>query len=245
MKRLSLAGAALAVAVFAVACSNDTTAPTTAPGIVPLASKSANTGWKVSNILPGTSKLWDINQLDASAGAVGSFPINEFLTTTTGSFAVYLLDNYNVDITGQTFNATAAWTPGTYVTRGPAADGAYVRFVFKDVTSGLYTSSDYWWSTVNCDLNGAATCNLTAALTDRTLWTNLCGKSATDTNSYSGANCVGGTDPAVSPYDGFTNAMKNVKQVGLSFGRASRYASGVALVGAAGTFTLNTFAITQ
>lgn len=228
-----------------MACSNDTTAPTKTPGIAPMASMApANTNWKVYNILPATSKLWDINQLDASADNVGSFPINQFLTQTTGSFAVYLLNNYNVDITDETFVMTAAWTAGNYVTRGPATDGAYVRFVFKDVTSGPYTSNDYWWSSANCSLNGQITCSLlTAALTDRALWSNICGQRADDTNTYPGANCVGGTDPAVSPYDGFTNAMKNVKQVGLSFGRASRYASGVALIGETGTFTLNAFTI--
>ncbi len=229
-----------------MACSNDTTGPTKTPGIASMASMApANTNWKVYNILPATSKLWDINQLDASDGNVGSFPINTFDSPTTGSFAVYLLNNYNVDITGQTFNATAAWTAtGLFVTRGSAADGAYVRFVFKDVASGPYTSSDYWWSTVNCDLNGAVPCTLTAALTNRTLWTNLCGQHADDATIYPAQpNCVDGTDPAGSPYDGFTNAMKKVKQVGLSFGRGSRYASGVAVMGAASTFTLNTFTI--
>lgn len=55
---------------------------------------------------------------------------------------------------------------------------------------------------------------------------------------------MGGTDPAVSPYDGFTNAMANVKQLGLAFGSAGSYASGIALDGGAGTFTMTGFTVT-
>jgi hypothetical protein len=61
---------------------------------------------------------------------------------------------------------------------------------------------------------------------------------------HPGPNCVGGTDPAVSPYDGFSNAMKNVKQIGLAFGSSGSYASGIAMNGTTGTFTLTQFVIT-
>ena len=129
------------------------------------------------------------------------------------------------------------WTLGAYTNRGtgPALD-AYVRLEFQDTASGAYTSNDYWWFTGTtgtgvADLNVGTSATLTASLADRTQWTNICGQSATDTVPQPGPNCVGGTDPAVSPYDGFTNALKNVKEVNLSFGRAARYASGVAAVG--------------
>ena len=59
---------------------------------------------------------------------------------------------------------------------------------------------------------------------------------------HSGPDCVGGTYPAESPYDGFTNALKNVKEVGLSFG-GSGYARGVALDGGTASFQLNSFTV--
>jgi hypothetical protein len=85
---------------------------------------------------------------------------------------------------------------------------------------------------------------VTARLNDRANWSNICGQNATDTIAHPGPNCVGTTDPAVSPYDGFTNAMKNVKEIGLSFGSAGSYASGIALDGGPGTFTMTNFTVT-
>jgi len=85
---------------------------------------------------------------------------------------------------------------------------------------------------------------VTARLNDRANWSNICGQNATDTIAHPGPNCVGTTDPAVSPYDGFTNAMANVKEIGLSFGSAGSYASGIALDGGPGTFTMTNFTVT-
>jgi hypothetical protein len=188
------------------------------------------TPWRIYNILPGSNSLWDINKVQYSGGVL-SFPFHEFQTTTSGSFAVYLENNYNLDITNKTITADVNWTPGTnYISRSGVPGDAHVRLEFQDVTSGPFTSNDYWWNTGNLDLNLASSGTLTGSLADRSQWTNICGQSATDTTPHPGPNCVGGTDPAVSPYDGFTKAMKNVKQVSLSFGRASSYASGVATV---------------
>jgi hypothetical protein len=200
-------------------------------------------GWKVYNIDAATSK-WDIEKAAAFPGGVAQFPFDRFVSTTSGSFAVYLLNNFNSDITGKTISGNMAWDEGTYLTRGPASDGAFVRLEFQDVGNGHFVSNDYWWSSVSLDLNAVTSGTLTAALTDRTLWTNICGQSATDIVAHPGPNCTGGTDPAVSPFDGFTNAMKNVKLVGLSFGRASRFASGVAVTVTPASFRLNTFTIT-
>jgi hypothetical protein len=138
-----------------------------------------------------------------------------------------------------------AWDKGTYLTRGPASDGAYVRLEFQDVGNGDFVSNDYWWYSVKLDLNEVTSGTFTAALTDRGLWSNICGKFATDHNSYAGPNCTYGIDPATSPYDGFTNAMKNVKLVGFSFGRASSFASGVAVTVAPASFRLKSFTITR
>jgi hypothetical protein len=219
----------------------------------PASAADPGKNWRVYNVKPATSSFWDINKTQAYTGGIGllQFPIQQFDSEITGSFAVYLLNNYNVNITGQTLTATASWTGGSYLNRS-VSGSAYVRLEFQDVTAGPYTSNDYWWSTgtaapLALDLNAGTSGTLTASLTEagRAQWTNLCGQSATDTTVYAGPDCgLGGTYPAVSPYDGFTNAMKNVKQLGLSFGNASRYASGVALDGGTGIFRVQSFTIT-
>ena len=48
----------------------------------------------------------------------------------------------------------------------------------------------------------------------------------------------------MSPHDGFTKAMKNVKEVSLSFGCTNAYARGVAITGVTGSFELNSYTIT-
>lgn len=169
------------------------------------------------------------------------------MSPTEGSFAVCLLNNYNVDMTGKTLTSTTSWTLSTqYVTRSTWATvdpcpGAFVRFEFQDVTAGPY-DNDYWWSTVNFDLNAVASGTLIASLADRNLWTNQAGKSATDTTP----NWVDWTGKivALSPYDGFTKATANVTQLGLSFGSSCRYASGIAIDGGTSTFTMSSFSIT-
>ena len=201
--------------------------------------------WRVFNAMPDTAKFWDINQAKSNGSGGVQFPFQQFVSTTTGSFAVYLENNYNNDLTDKTISADVNWTPGKYTNRGtgPTLD-AYVRLEFQDVASGNYTSNDYWWNTGSLNLNAVSSGTLTGSLSDRSQWTNVCGQAATDTTPHPGSNCVGGTDPAVSPYDGFTNAMKNVKQVNLSFGRASRFASGVAAVDTDNaTFDLTRFTV--
>jgi hypothetical protein len=200
--------------------------------------------WRVFNVMPATSKFWDINKPDTTTSGGKEFPIQRFDSATTGSFVVYFLNNYNVSLTDDSVvTADVSWTSGVYVTRGYPDPTARVRLEFQDVTSGKYTSNDYWWYSGYLDLNTAAGGTLTAALNDRANWTNVCGQPATDMTPHPGPNCVGGTDPAVSPYDGFTHAMAKVKMIGLSFGRASRYASGVARLDASGTFTMSDFRV--
>ncbi len=204
--------------------------------------------WRVYNYEPATSFLWDINKAVAGTDSQ-SFPVQQFDSTTTGSFAIYLENNYNVPMTeAQTISVSANWTAGTYVTRGSASDGAYARVWFQDVASGTYSSNDLWWYHGSLDLNTLTSGTITASLSDRANWSNVCGEFANDTNSYptppGQTNCVGTIDDATSPYDGFTNAMTNVKRIGISFGRGSAYASGIALVGGTGTFTLTSFTIT-
>ena len=205
--------------------------------IVPaFASNGLGKNWRVYNVKPATNSFWDINKLASD----GQFPIQQFDTTSTGSFAVYVLNNYNIDMTDATLSTHVSWTSGTYKTRSTACSDAYVRFEFQDVTAGPYDSNDYWWSTVNLNLNASTLGTLEASLADRTLWTNQSGKSAIDvTENWKQWQ---GDIVAMSPYDGFTKAMQNVKQVGLSFGSCG-YASGVALDGKTGTFTMSDFDI--
>lgn len=228
MRRLPALGASLLLMLsFAVPVA-------AAPGTTDLMGEQ----WRVYNVKPATSSFWDINKLRA-----GTFPVQEFVTTTSGSFAVYVLNNYNVDMTGKTLTTDLSWSPSTsYVTRGTAGSGAFVRFEFQDVTAGPYDSNDYWWSTVNLDLNALTSGQLIASLADRALWTNQSGKSATDTTED--WQQWQGDIVHTSPYDGFTKAMKNVKQLGLSFGNASSYASGIAIVGGTGTFAMTSFSVT-
>jgi hypothetical protein len=199
--------------------------------------------WRIWNVQPATSSFWDINK---TTDPGQSFPVQSFLSKSTGSFAVYLENNYNVSLTAnQTLTASAYWTAGTYATRSTTFPGAYGRFWFQDVMSGRSTSNDYWWYSGSIlDLSGSTSGTVTAPLNDRANWSNICGQNATDTIAHPGPNCVGTTDPAVSPYDGFTNAMKNVKEIGLSFGSAGSYASGVAINGTPGTFTMTNFTVT-
>lgn len=217
--------------------------------ITPAKSPKLGTNWRVFSVEPGTNFFWDVDRPQADPGGLLEFPILQFQSTSSGSFVVYLSNNYNYNLTGSTLTAHAMWPADEYVTRGPASDGAYVRFEFQDVSEGPYTANDYWWSTgtsipgTSLNLNTSTSGTLHASLADRTLWTNLCGKRADDhTATYS--DCITGAPLKLSPYDGFTRALKRVKQVGLSFGRASRYASGVAAESGTEIFYLIDFTIT-
>ncbi len=207
----------------------------------PITTDLSNNNWRVFNINTAEPKLWDINKAPSlDAGGVG-FTFNQL---STGWFSVYLKTNYG-DLTDKTtITANTSWTTSTqYVSRSLVPGDAHFRLEFQSA-QGNYNSNDYWWNTNSLDLNAVSVGTLTGNLTNREEWTNLCGQSATDTTAHPGPNCVGGTDPAVSPYDGFTSAMRNVKEVGLSFGRAGAYASGVAINGVPASFQLNSFTVT-
>lgn len=226
---------------MAIGISSIATMPASAQG----KSQDLGKNWRVFNVKPDTSSFWDINKAADLPGGVVQFPIQPFLTKTTGSFAVYLLNNYNVDMTGKTFNMNATWTPGSYETRSTSFPGAYVRFEFQDVTSGPYDANDYWWSTGgnSLDLNAATGGTLTVSLNDPSKWSNLCGRSATDTTApYT--DCITGNQIDVSPAAGFANAVKKVKLAGIAFGSSGSYASGVAIDGTnAGNFQVWNFTI--
>ena len=208
----------------------------------PFVTDLSNNNWRVFNINADEAKLWDINKAPSlDAGGLG-FTFNPL---STGWYSVYLNTNYGDLSDKTTITAATSWTASTdYVNRNGTPDGAYFRLYFQSA-QGNYTSNDYWWNTQYLDLNGVSSGTLTGDLTVRTQWTNLCGQRADDIVAHPGPNCVGGTDPDVSPSDGFDNAKRNVKDVGLSFGRASRYASGVAIDDTVpASFQLNSFTVT-
>ena len=94
------------------------------------------------------------------------------------------------------------------------------------------------------NLNAVTEDVLSVSLKDRSKWSNLCGQRADDDVTIrTGTDCVGGEYPGVTAYDGFTNAVKNVKQVGVSFGNTNSYASGVAVEDGTGEFTINNYTI--
>jgi hypothetical protein len=84
------------------------------------------------------------------------------------------------------------------------------------------------------------TTTLVAPLADRANWINQSGRNALDTT----VNWVEWQGDVVhmSPYDGFTKAMKNVKIVSLSFGGCG-YASSVAVKTGTASFDLLSFSI--
>ena len=237
----------LAVSVLLAGCAATPLQPTDKPGDVAFASKD-NPNWRVYNAMPATAKFWDINQLQALDGGVGTFPFQQYDSPTTGSFAIYLLLNSNYDITDKIIAANVAisGTPGAFYTRsGTTCSGAFVRLEFQDVTAGPYDSNDYWWSANAVDLSTLTTDQALSASTadaNRANWTNQAGLPATNTTpnwtDWTGATV------ALSPYDGFTKALKNVKQLGLSFGSSCRYASGVAVQNTGAAFDLLSYTVT-
>jgi hypothetical protein len=196
--------------------------------------------WRVFNVNPSVPKLWDINKAgSAPTGLVGfTFP-----KLSSGWYAAYLNTNYGDLSQMSTITGVANWTASSYENRGSTPGSAFFRVYFQ-AAEGNPNSNDYWWSTVSCDLNASNGCFLFADLNNTATWSNLCGKPANDTNTYPGPNCIGGTDPNVSPADGFVNAKRNVKYVGLSFGGGNFFANGVAnRLAPSAAFTLSSYKV--
>lgn len=173
-----------------------------------------------------------------------SFP----LLNESQGYTVYMLANDNKDLTGKTITAIVrvdAESGTTFVGRGLCDDRtATVGLEFQDTSAGANDSNDYWWSIDRPSLaslmNGGT---LVASLADRANWINQDGRPATDTTE----DWVqwNGEIVHMSPYDGFTKAMKNVKEVSFSFGDGCYYACGVAVSGTGtASFDLLSFSIT-
>jgi hypothetical protein len=191
--------------------------------------------WRIFSVQPDGTPFWDFDKAPSlDAGGVW-FP---FAQVADDEYAVYLLANYNVNLTGKTITATVAVHVSTdtlFWTRSTACvnDGndAYVRLEFQTVAqTPNYGPDDYWWSTDGNSLNLstlalASPQTLSVSTIDLTKWSNLDGQLAS-------------SRPAA-----FAKALKNVKEVSLSFGSPCRYASGVAVTGGGGIFELLNYTI--
>lgn len=197
--------------------------------------------WKILDrvTLPNGNVNFATRHPDAIPGGGISFP----LLNESDGYTSYLLGNYNKDLTGKTITAVVK-VVATSGTTFVSDDGclAEVGLEFQDTSAGTYDSNDYWWYLQRptlASLAGVET-TLTAPLDDRENWINQSGKSALDTTE----NWLEwqGDYVHMSPYDGFTKAMKNVKIVSLSFGGCG-YARGVAVSSGTASFDLLSYSI--
>lgn len=194
--------------------------------------------WKVYTIKAATNSWANLSKATSVPAGGVKFDFQPYSSTTTGQYSVYLLTGVSkLNLTGKTITASvaAAATLGSaFYTRSTACDNtgsdAYVRLEFQSTTSGPYSPSDYWWST------GANAINLSTLVTEAS---DSLSFSTTNPADWSNINGQSGTDDP----DGFANAQKNVKQIGLAFGSSCRYASGVAISGGSGSFHLLSYSI--
>ena len=211
-----------------------------------MAVKPTNTvlvkNWFVYNRSSVFAKLWDDNKATALGNGGVGFEFNQESTTW---YSAYLKAHYNGDLTGTTITANVSVTDSSSPTFVSRLGGTPTVGIVIKSAEGNWGVNDYWWPTNRVPLSTLGTdVDITASTSesDRANWINICGKSANDPTVYSGPDCVGGTYPAESPYEGFTNALKNVKEVGLSFG-GNGYARGVALSSGTASFQLNSFIV--
>jgi len=190
-------------------------------------------GWKILTTvtLPNGNTNFMTTHPDAAEGGGLSFS----LPKDGDGYTNYLLRNYNQDLTGQTITAIVSVTGSGFVSRaGSFCSGSSVpsvRIEFQDTSAGTYLPTDYWWS----DVNGATTLadasagpvNLTGDTTVPADWSDINGESATLHRPE------------------FAAALRNVKQVNLSFGGGSCFANGVAVTSGPATFTLQSLTISS
>ena len=216
---------------------------------------STTAQWRILSLVPLPNGGLNYATTHPTSTALNGGPALAFSlpSSDSGEYAVYMLVNHNSNqepLTGATKTATVSVmctsASCTFAWRGTTTGApASVRIKIQDTTSGAYTPNDYWWYHGAVSLASATGTAITinADTNDRASWSNICGQSATDTNVYAGQDCVGGTYPGVSPYDGFTTALANAKIISFSFGGGSFFANGVAVTGSA-TFTATPFVIT-
>lgn len=152
-----------------------------------------------------------------------------FLDASTDEYTVYVHNSWGGDLEGMEIVATVSIRVDSgdpqFVTRTPDYD-AYVRLEFQS-TPGPYDVFDYWWSYQCVALD------------------NLVDESFTFRVPLEGAlwQCInGGWTGEVYPAE-FDYAMENVHEVGFSFGRLPRWASGAAVTDGEATFIVTSYII--
>ncbi len=161
-----------------------------------------------------------------------TFQVPESDAGLTGTHAVYLTTAYTGPLsTSNVISAAANWAAVTYNTRSTTDSAAYGRLEIQDVTSGNYNMNDYWWyDPQRFDLNNSTSGSISAPLNDLSNWSNICGLTAdvVSTATKYVTDCMTGKTLTESPNQGFRAALANVREVNISFGRTSAFASGIA-----------------
>jgi len=160
-----------------------------------------------------------------------------------GKYPVFLLANYHGNLTGKMVAATLSLTaaPETVIIYRPEPnnDGpspANVRLYFQTFsgwTSPSPVCSDYWYSNpVSVTLENLAaggTTTLTNAF-DPALWSDMNGHFGTNDAAHMAA---------------FAAGLKEVKEIGLSFGGGWFFSTGVAVSSGSATFGLENYRISR
>ncbi len=155
-----------------------------------------------------------------------SFPL---LDESVG-YTSYMLTNWNTDLTGKIITAHVSINADTGVSFVANPDGCgggtpTVRLEFQRTTAGGWVETDYWWSHAGAATLDAATGGVQTLVGNTTNygdWSDIYGHFADDP-AYTAA---------------FENALKDVKEVSLSFG-GNCYARGVAVKSGTGNAMFN------
>jgi hypothetical protein len=154
-------------------------------------------------------------------------PFNNYWS---GEYTVYLHNTWTGDLTGMEITATISIRVDSgdpeFLTR-TLGDTAFVRLEFQ-TTTGSWDELDYWWS-YSCfsldELVGTSK-TLTVPLDDGASW-----------------QCINGGWTGETHAEEFAEALANVHEVGVSFGRSASWASGVAVDGGEATFVVESYII--
>jgi hypothetical protein len=195
------------------------------------ASAPAENHWKVYDY---GSKNLHAREPDALAGGVATF---DFLSTPDTALILTKKGDRVGDLTGQgvTAKVGVSVATGTQFTYYGDPDGcgrpANVRFYFQTNTSGAFEETDYWWSNpVSVDLEALKS-------GDQTLFV------AFDPSAWSDFYGHLGSDPLDAA--AFAAAVKDVREIGLSFGGGCFFENGVGIVPGtgSGSFRLVSFTV--
>lgn len=225
--RLGIAGTVVVMAALAVALLS---------GLSLARAAGSASNWSIGYYTPSSQTLSFAAAPTAAAPSIASLnftnkPNTALLVTNNKSKFPNLLG----DLTGKSVSASftvSGLTPNISFIYGgePSCGGttAYVRYYFETSNAGGFDETHYWWSNpvhIDFSVNGGPVSLDTVPLTDGSQWSDFFGHFGN-----------------VSPYSaGFTAAVSNVTEIGLSFGGGCFFENGVGTNDGSGTFTLNTY----